>query len=287
VRRFVHISTFAVHDLKAGGLIDETTPPNPPRGNDYAESKAEADKAVEQAVRDGLCAVTLRLPNVYGPFSTIFTTRPIQAMAKDRLVLVGAAAEIPSSTMYVDNVVEAIVRALDCPDESARGQLYTISDGDALTWAEFYGYFAKALGVPLRTISDDDFARQQRSRRQGWLDWILTPFRGVKEIVTSEETWALTKRVLKTEPVYTLGKSTLAVAPPLNRLANRWLGIDAPVVYHRVPPPAPEEPFEFELTRRAVSNAKAQRMLHSAPPVCRQRAMELTLEWLRNSRIVP
>ena len=91
VARFVHVSTFAVHDLTAAGTIDEATPPRPPAGNDYAESKAEAERVVAQAARVGLCAVTLRLANVYGPFSTIFTTRPLTHLAKGRLVLVGPA----------------------------------------------------------------------------------------------------------------------------------------------------------------------------------------------------
>jgi predicted dehydrogenase/nucleoside-diphosphate-sugar epimerase len=288
VQRFVHLSTFAVHDLMAGGVIDETTLPNPPRGNDYAESKAEADRVVEAAVRAGLCAVTLRLANVYGPFSQIFTTRPVQHLAQGRLVLVGPAAETPSSTVYVDNVIAAIVRALECPEAVARGQLYTISEGDDLTWAEFYGYFAQALGVPLRTISDEAFARKQGGGQPGLLRRALTPFRGVKEVVTSQEMWALTKRVLKTEPVFSCGTWTLEQVPPLKRLVHRWLGTDAPTVYHGfAPTPTGDDDFAFDLTRPRVSNAKARQALGFAPAVSRRRAMELTVEWLRHARIIP
>src|SRR5205085_3784515 len=64
VKRFVHISTWAVHDLRRPGLIDEAKAPNPPRGSDYAESKAKAERAVAAAVEQGLCGVTLRLTNV-------------------------------------------------------------------------------------------------------------------------------------------------------------------------------------------------------------------------------
>ena len=52
-----------------------------------------------------------RLANVYGPFSTIFVTRPVEHLAKGRLVLAGPAGSIPSSTVYVDTVVEAITGA--------------------------------------------------------------------------------------------------------------------------------------------------------------------------------
>jgi predicted dehydrogenase/nucleoside-diphosphate-sugar epimerase len=287
-KRFVHISTFAVHDLSVAGItLDQSTPPNPPRGNDYAESKAAADRVVEQAVRDGLCAVTLRLANVYGPFSTIFTTRPLTYLAKNQLVLVGPAAELPSSTIYVDNVVEAIVRALEAPAEKVKGELFTISDGDDLTWADFYRYFADSLGARLRTIADEEFARRHPAKKRSALRWLLTPFRGVKEVLTSAEMWALTKKVLKTEPIYSLGKGTLEWLPFMKRPVSRLLGIDTPVVYERpqAAPPAAED-FEFELTRAGVSNAKARSVLGFAPRVPRERAMQLTLDWARHARIV-
>jgi predicted dehydrogenase/nucleoside-diphosphate-sugar epimerase len=287
VKRFVHVSTFAVHDLSVAGLtLDESFPLSPPMGNDYAESKAEADRVVEQAVREGLCAVTLRLANVYGPFSTIFTTRPLTHLARGRLVLVGPAAELPCSTVYVDSVVEAMVRALEASAVAVKGEVFTISEGDDLTWQDFYGYFATALGTPLRTISDETFARRHAASKRGALGRLLTPFRGARDVLTSPELWALTKRVLKTEPLYSLGKGTLAALPALKRPVSRLLGIDTPVIYERPQAAqAVDENFEFELTRRAVSNAKARQVLGFVPPVPRERAMKLTLEWARHARV--
>ena len=146
--------------------------------------------------------MTLRLANVYGPFSTIFTSRPVQHLTQNRLVLVGRAADIPCSTVYVDNVVEAIVRSLAAPAEVVAGQLFTVSEGDDLTWADFYGYFARAVGAKLRTISDEEFAARG-VRRRGPLGWLLTPVRGAVSVLSSAEMWALTKRVLRTEPIHT------------------------------------------------------------------------------------
>jgi predicted dehydrogenase/nucleoside-diphosphate-sugar epimerase len=286
VGRFVHLSTFAVHDLSVAGVIDEDTPPTPPKGNDYAESKAEADGVVQEAARDGLCAVTLRLANVYGPHSTIFTTRPVQHLARNRLVLVGPAAQFPCSTVYVDNVVEAIIRSLTAPADVVAGQLFTVSEGDDLTWADFYGYFARAVGAKLRTISDEEFAARGTKRRSP-LGWLLTPVRGAASVLTSAEMWGLTKRVLKTEPIYTVGRRTLDALPPLKRRVHRWLDIDTPPVYQRPPAAAAGEDFEFDLTRPVVSNAKLRRVLGFIPRVSRDRAMDLTLDWLRAARIAP
>jgi predicted dehydrogenase/nucleoside-diphosphate-sugar epimerase len=288
VSRFVHLSTFAVHDLTASGVIDEQTPPAPPRGNDYAESKLEADRVVADAAGRGLCAVTLRLANVYGPFSTIFTTRPISHLAKGNLVLLGDADRIPCSTVYVDSVIEAIVGALAAPAGAVKGELFTISDGDELTWAEFYGYYASALGVPLRVLPIGELGRRKARAGESWLRRCLTPLVGVKEVLTSREMWELTKRVLKTEPLYSTGKWTLEKAPPLGRVVKRWLGIDGPVVYQSEPAEgANAEAFEFDLTRPLVKNDKARRVLGFTPPYPRQQAMQMTLDWLRHARIVP
>jgi nucleoside-diphosphate-sugar epimerase len=288
VRRLVHISTFAVHDLHANGLLDESTPIRPPKGNDYCESKAEAEQVIAEAVQRGLRAVTLRLSNVYGPFSQIFIVRPLQYLAQDRLVLVGSP-DTPSSTVYVDNVVEAIVRSLECPDEVVNGQVFTISDGDDLTWGSFYGYFAKAMGKEVPAIPLEDYERRKAAGdKRGGLWWAASPFRGFQEVVTSAELRALVKKTLKTEPLYSAGRYVLETIPGLKGSLRRLLKLDTPPIY-RPSPPAADAPggiLEFDLTHPLVSIEKARRVLGYSVAVPRQRAMELTLEWLRYARLV-
>ena len=82
-------------------------------------------------------------------------------LAKGQLVLVGEPAAIPSSTVHVDSVVNAIVLGLEAPSDQVAGQLFTLSDGD-FTWADFFGYFARAIGKPYRTISDAEFQGRRR-----------------------------------------------------------------------------------------------------------------------------
>jgi predicted dehydrogenase/nucleoside-diphosphate-sugar epimerase len=290
VRRFVHLSTFAVHDLSKPGTIDEstsfqTTKPDP-WGTDYAESKAAAEKAVVEASRAGVSGVVLRLANVYGPFGTQFITRPLQYLGENKLVLVGPAARIPSSTIYVDNVVEAIIAALDGPDDQLRGQVFTISEGDELTWADFYGYFANATGTRLQAIPDDEYQPVQGPHVRSTMDWILTPVTGVRDVVVSPEMWKLVKRVLKTEPIYSAGKRTLDAAPSLGSFVRRSLGVEQPPVYERPKKAAPEL-FYFDLTRPVVSNARAKQVLGFRPSVTRDEAMAATLRWARYARILP
>src|SRR5206468_4926813 len=127
-----------------------TTPIRPPRGDDYSESKSAAEEVIRRAARAGLPALMLRPGNVYGPFSKTFVVRPMQYLAREALVLAGSA-DTPSNTVYVDNLVQAIVCALTAPAEVADGRALTISDGDDWTWGEFYGYFAERLSREVRT----------------------------------------------------------------------------------------------------------------------------------------
>jgi nucleoside-diphosphate-sugar epimerase len=187
--------------------------------------------------------------------------------------------------VYVDTVVEAIVRALAADAAAVTGELFTVSDGDDLTWADFYGFFATALGRELRTMSDEEYGRRHPAARTNPLRWLATPVVGAGQLVTSAEMWGLTKRALKTEPVYTAGKWALDKLPALKKPVMRALGADAPRVYLPEPPTATGTDFEFELTRPSVSNAKLRRVLGGFPVVARRAALERTLEWARYARI--
>ena len=286
VARFVHVSTWAIHDLSRPRVIDESTAPDPPPGNDYAESKAEAEQVVKRAVANGLCAVTFRLTNVYGPFSTIFITRPVSHLAKGELILLGDAERIPSSTVHVDSVVEAIVRALEAPADVVKGELFVISDGDDLSWADFYAFFARALSTELRMVPEEPVVTSG-AENGGWLRWASTPLRSARDVARSPEMWALTKRVLKSEPVYGIGKWAMQSFPVVERAVKRSFDIDAPAIYRRDPAASSNHTFPFELTRTTANIEKAKRVLGFEPALSRERAMAATLDWLRYARIVP
>ena len=155
VRRFVQISTIAVHGKIDGGVIDEQTPVRP--AGDYGLSKAEAERMIAQAVRQGLPALTLRLANVYGPFGRTFVIDPIEKLLRDKLLLVGGDSK-PSNTVYVDNVAEAIgLRPRAAGSGGHRRGLRPRRSEDDLSWDGFYDYFATSLGETLRKISDEEF----------------------------------------------------------------------------------------------------------------------------------
>jgi nucleoside-diphosphate-sugar epimerase len=225
--------------------------------------------------------VNLRLANVYGPFAKILMVRPIEHLARGTLVVVGAD-EKPSNTIYVDNVAEAIVRALDAPDETVVGEIFALSAEDDLSWGDFYRYFAGELGVPLPTCLDRPQAQAKR-RGPGPIGWGPTLYRGVAEVATSREFRSLGRKVLETPPFGGPPQWLGARVPALATIARKVLKMDTPLVYNDPcdKPPGSDDLMIMDPNPAFVSIEKARRRLGYHPVVSRSRGMELTLEWLR------
>lgn len=276
VKRFVHLSSIAVHGLGVQGVIDEATPVRPPRGDDYSESKAAAEAAVLAAAKAGLHAVVLRPGNVYGPFGKTFVVNPIKYLKKGNLLLVGSAATA-SNTVYVDNLVHAIIRGLDA--EGLAGEVFTISDGDELTWGEYYGYFAAGLGAALKTADADE----PPAARAGLFGWAKRWWRSSIDVLRSAEMRALGKRVLNGHPIGTVPRWLLERSPWLDRRVRKMVGTEAAVIYRR---PQAAAPAMMKVRPRPglIRVDKARQKLGYQPPVPRERAMELTLAWVREAR---
>lgn len=282
--RVVHLSTIAVHGTNPDGAITEQTPVAPTPGDDYSESKVRAEAAVLAAAGAGLTAVVLRPGAVYGPYGKTFVTRPLQYLKRGALCLAGAE-DAPSNTVYVDNLVHAIVRGLVAPAGAVGGQVFTIGDGDGLTWGEFYRYFADQFGADLLVAPADPPAAQSG---HGWfraaLGWPLGWWRGMRAIGTSPEFRALGKRVLATDPWGRFPRWVFDRFPGLDRRVKSLVGTEAVAIYRR-PAPAPADVLKIRPRGGAISVEKARKVLGYVPPVARERALELTLRWARAARL--
>jgi predicted dehydrogenase/nucleoside-diphosphate-sugar epimerase len=282
VLRFVHLSSIAVHDPALLGFIDEDTPVAPRAGGVYGQTKAKAEHAVLRAAQQGLPAVILRPGCVYGPFGQTFVVNPLRALVEGRLVLQGCA-DAPANTLYVDNLVEAIVRCLEAPGETVQGQVFTLSDPDCGTWGDYYDYFASRLGTSVRTA----VLPPAPCRRLRPFGWVRALGRGLIDVVASAESKALLKKALKTDPVGSLPRRLLERFPGVEAWLRRRLGMDRPVIYRRSDATGAAATFAVTGRPGCVRIDKARKVLGYEPVVPREKALELTWEWACHVRLVP
>ncbi len=281
VTRFVHVSTIALYGDKPTGTITEDTPIQPKKGWDYAESKNAAEQIVLDAVSRGLPALSLRVSVVYGPHNLTIVTRPLQHLAENRLVLV-ECRDVPSNTIYVDNLCQGIERAL-AAGADVNGQIFLLSDDDGFTWGDYFGYFADRMGAQVQHVSKQppqvDTAASSSRLRQ----WS----RNTLDLATSSEVKALARRIYQSDPWGIPARWGVNTFPNAVRKLASIIRPEEAFIYRPNPAPVQETSvFTVDPIAAAVSARKAARILGFQPVVSRQRAMELTLAWARHARIV-
>jgi uncharacterized protein YbjT (DUF2867 family) len=267
---------------QARGTITEDTPLDVRKGWDYAESKHAAEQIVLEAAAKGLPAVVLRIAVVYGPHNLTIVARPLRHLMEGRLFLI-ECKDVPSNTIYIDNLCEAIRRSLDGGPE-LNGQTFVLSDDDGYTWGEYFGYFASQLGATIHypaRVASSGAAAAEPSMLSRWL-------RGTRDLVLSSEVKQLAKRVYLSEPWGTPARWGLETFPNAAERLKRMIRPEEGFIYRPNPvEDAQLPPFTMDpITARVISD-KARRMLEFTPVVSRARAMELTFAWARFARIVP
>jgi NADH dehydrogenase len=129
LKRFVHVSTRAIG--AAGG------------GYSHSKERAEA-----RVTASGLPWVVLRPAEVYGGGGHDAVLDLVRTIEQRRFVLVPGHGRWRLSPVHVDDVVEALVRALDA--EVAVGQVYTLAGPEELTLVQLVERIEAHLGVPRR-----------------------------------------------------------------------------------------------------------------------------------------
>ena len=136
--RVVHISSVAIWGFRFSGELDDDAEPRP-CGVPYIDTKGASDVLARQRG-----AVLVRPGDVYGPRSIPWALRPLQALSSGRLALPRGRDGLVTP-VYVDDLVDCIVRAAGS-DSVAGGEAFTAWDGQPVTAAEFFGYYARMLG---------------------------------------------------------------------------------------------------------------------------------------------
>ncbi|PYV19200.1 MAG: hypothetical protein DMG21_02305 [Acidobacteria bacterium] len=149
VQRVVHLSSIAVFGMPAEGEITDRSPRGT-SGDPYADSKYDAEVAVERYGRErGLPVTILRPSAVYGPGSTHWSVIPLKRIQRGKYFLVDEGQGL-LNYVYIDNLVDAVILALE--SDKAAGDAFIVNDG-AVTWCEFFMAFARMAGVTKRLPS--------------------------------------------------------------------------------------------------------------------------------------
>jgi nucleoside-diphosphate-sugar epimerase len=134
VRKLVHVSSMSVSDWAGsdGGVLSEESAdePRPEDRGHYTRAKLEAEKIVRAAAAGGdLPAVILRPGQIFGGKLPLVTPAVARRVGRRWLVLGDGKLQLP--LVYVDDVVDAVVSALDGP--LAGGEVVQIVDPVRLT----------------------------------------------------------------------------------------------------------------------------------------------------------
>jgi len=150
VRRFVFLSTTTVYgDRSHDRAFDESSPPAP--ASPYAQSKLEAEQLLAEALGGSATQlVVLRPPLVYGAKAKGNFARLVRLVQRGIPLPLGSVRN-KRSLVFVGNLVDAIVRALDHP--AAAGRTYVVSDGEDLSTPDLIARIAAALGRPPRLFA--------------------------------------------------------------------------------------------------------------------------------------
>jgi nucleoside-diphosphate-sugar epimerase len=143
-QRFVHLSSIVVFGFVFEGEVDERTPVRP-NGVHYVDTKIASEQVVLAAHAAGELPCTIVRPgDVYGPRSRPWTTEPIRLL-KARQFALPAGGRGMHSPVYVDDLVDGIVRAATTPEAS--GRIFILTGPEHMPISEFAGHYCRMLGV--------------------------------------------------------------------------------------------------------------------------------------------
>lgn len=143
VKRFIHCSTIGVHGNVQSTPANEESPYCP--GDLYQETKMQAELACHKAMdRGGMEVVIVRPCSQYGP-GDLRMLKMFRMLKKRTFFLVGACRE-NFHAVYIDDVVEGFMRAMNTPDIG--GETFIIGGPEYVPLGEYIEIAANAVGAP-------------------------------------------------------------------------------------------------------------------------------------------
>lgn len=150
VRRFILISSVAVHGDEGNGRLDERTPVHP--RTPYGVSRKEAEDAATAAGRESAMeVVSLRLPMVYGPGMKGNPLRLFDLVWSGLPLPLGAVRN-ERSMLYVGNLVAAVGSLASIGTMATPVTTFLAADRDPVSTPALVREIAEALGVRTRLV---------------------------------------------------------------------------------------------------------------------------------------
>ena len=146
VDRLVYISSPSVlsrYEVQRG--LKESDPLPARFVSVYSETKAAAERRVQEAQRTGLNTVVLRPKAIYGPGDQAIFPRIVEAVSKGRFPILGDGSTVTDVT-HVEDVVQAVLLSLD--SEKAVGRIYHITGGEEVNLLEVVKRIIDRMGYP-------------------------------------------------------------------------------------------------------------------------------------------
>jgi nucleoside-diphosphate-sugar epimerase len=283
VERVVHLSTLMVYGRDTpDGDLDETAP-RCYSGSIYSDAKLDAEKLAFRYVEDhGLPVVVLQPTAVYGPFGGFWTTHTLKRLKTETVILVNGGDGI-CNAVYIDDAITFMLLA--ATEEQAVGQAFLVSDGQPVTWQEFFARYAQMLGsADIVSFSAAELLEAHNARKRRKSRRIL----GETMSILREEP-VIRQRLLRTSEAKAVRNLTRLLVPGGVRQslkmqlkgrhsANR--SGCAPEGGQTVPWMSPLE-VQFYALKTRVRIDKGQRLLGYQPAFDLESGMQLTEQWAR------
>ncbi len=151
LKRFVHVSSLGVYAARHHFGTEESEPLPKRHVDGYTQSKVESELlALEYQREHKVPVVVLRPGFIYGPRDRTVLPKLIENLRNGIVRYLGSGGQA-LNTIYVGNLVDAILLALDRP--GVEGQVFNLTDGEAVSKRRFIEAVADGAGVPRPTRS--------------------------------------------------------------------------------------------------------------------------------------
>lgn len=171
LRRFVHVSSLGVYAARHHHGTEETEPLPARHMDGYTQTKVESEHLAMQFYRDYRVAVVVLRPGfIYGPHDRTVLPKLVDNLRRRKVKYLGSSRRL-MNTIYVGNLVDAIFLAVETPQ--AVGQVYNLTDGEAVTKRRFMETITAALGLrpPSRIPVPLWLAKGLAGVMEAWARW--------------------------------------------------------------------------------------------------------------------